>query len=173
VLLAPPAPEGADLVTPAYVRKILEHLRATHHYVIVDLPSGLSDHSLAVMDVADTILVLTALEITTIKNVRLFLEVADQLDYSRHKLRLVINRADAAQGIRIADVEASIRRPIDGTIVSDGRLSVLAVNRGVPFVVSHPESVLSRDVARLAQTLAGDGLVAADQPNKRGIFARK
>jgi hypothetical protein len=28
-------------------------------------------------------------------------------------------------------------------------------------------------VARLAQTLAGDGLVAADQPNKRGIFARK
>jgi hypothetical protein len=43
----------------------------------------------------------------------------------------------------------------------------------VPFVVSHPESVLSRDVARLAQTLAGDGLVAQDQPNKRGIFARK
>ncbi|MEX0709723.1 MAG: response regulator [Chloroflexota bacterium] len=173
VLLAPPSPEGADMVTPAYLRKIVEHLRTTHHYVIVDLPASLSDHSLGVMDAADTILVLTALEITTIKNVRLFLEVADQLDYSRTKLRLVINRADAAQGIRIADVEASIRRPIDGTIVSDGRLSVLAVNRGVPFVVSHPESVLSRDVARLAQTLAGDGLVAQDQPNKRGIFARK
>jgi pilus assembly protein CpaE len=173
VLLAPPAPEGADLVTPAFVRKIVEHLRATHHYVIVDLPSGLSDHSLAVMDVADTILVLTALEITTIKNVRLFLEVADQLEYSRTKLRLVINRADAAQGIRIADVEASIRRPIDGTIVSDGRLSVLAVNRGVPFVVSHPDSVLSRDVATLAKTLAGENGTAQDQPNKRRIFARK
>jgi len=173
VLLAPPAPEGADLVTPAYLRKIVEHLRQTHHYVIVDLPSGLSDHSLGVMDAADTILVLTALEITTIKNVRLFLEVADQLDYSRTKLRLVINRADAAQGIRIADVEASIRRPIDGTIVSDGRLSVLAVNRGVPFVVSHPDSVLSRDVAKLAQTLAGDNGIAQNQPNKRGIFARK
>jgi len=173
VLLAPPAPEGADLVTPAYLRKIVEHLRATHHYVIIDLPSGLSDHSLAVMDAADTILVLTALEITTIKNVRLFLEVADQLDYSRTKLRLVINRADAAQGIRIADVEASIRRPIDGTIVSDGRLSVLAVNRGVPFVVSHPDSVLSRDVATLAKTLAGENGTAQDQPNKRRIFARK
>ena len=173
VLLAPPAPEGADLVTPAYLRKIIEHLRATHHYVVIDLPSGLSDHSLAVMDVADTILVLTALEITTIKNVRLFLEVADQLDYSRTKLRLVINRADAAQGIRIADVEASISRPIDGTIVSDGRLSVLAVNRGVPFVVSHPDSVLSRDVATLAKTLAGENGIAQDQPNKRRIFARK
>lgn len=173
VLLAPPAPEGADLVTAPYVRKIVEHLRAVNDYVVIDLPAGLSDHSLAVMDMADTIVVLAALEITTIKNVRLFLEVADQLEYSRSKVRLVINRADAAQGIRIADVEASVRRPIDSTIVSDGRLSVLAVNRGVPFVVSHPDSVLSRDITKLARTLAGDAGAATDQPNKRGLFARR
>lgn len=173
VLLAPPSPEGADLVTPLYLRLIVEHLRAGHDYVVIDLPSGLSDLSLAVMDAADTILVLTALEITTIKNVRLFLEVAEQLEYARSKIRLVINRADAAQGIRIADVEASVRRPIDGTIVSDGRLSVLAVNRGVPFVVSHPDSVLARDVVKLARTFAGDAGAAQDQTNKRGLFARR
>ena len=173
VLLAPPSPEGADLVTPGYMRLIVDHLRMSHDYVIIDLPSGLSDLSLAVMDAADTILVLTALEITTIKNVRLFLEVAEQLDYARSKIRLVINRADAAQGIRIADVEASVRRPIDGTIVSDGRLSVLAVNRGVPFVVSHPDSVLSRDVTNLARTLVPDAGAAVDQTNKRGLFARR
>jgi pilus assembly protein CpaE len=173
VLLAPPTPESADLVTPAYMRKIVEHLRSKHEFVVIDLPSGLSDSSLAVMDVADTIVVLTALEITTIKNVRLFLEVADQLEYPKSKVRLVINRADAAQGIRIADVEASVRRPIDGTIVSDGRLSVLAVNRGVPFVVSHPDSVLSRDVVKLARTFAGEAGAAQDQPNKRGLFARR
>jgi pilus assembly protein CpaE len=173
VLLAPPTPEGADLVTPAYLRKVVELLRATHDFVVVDLPSGLNDHSLAIMDAADTILVLTALEITTIKNVRLFLEVADQLDYSRAKLRVVVNRADSAQGIRLADVEQSVRRPIDGTLVSDGRLSVLAVNRGVPFVVSHPDSVLSRDVIKLARTLAGEAGAAQDQPNKRGMFARR
>jgi pilus assembly protein CpaE len=174
VLLAPPSPEGADLVTAHNLRQIVEHLRIGHEYVVIDLPSGLSDMTLAVMDAADTILVLTALEITTIKNVRLFLEVAEQLEYARSKIRLVINRADAAQGIRIPDVEASVRRPIDGTIVSDGRLSVLAVNRGVPFVVSHPDSPLSRDVVKLARTLAGDaGLVAPDQTNKRGLFARR
>ena len=173
VLLAPPSPEGADLVTPPYLRKIVDHLRATHDYVVVDLPAALNDHSLAVMDAADTILVLSALEITTIKNVRLFLEVADQLEYDRGKIRLVINRADAAQGIRIGDVEASIRRPIDGSIVSDGRLAVLAVNRGVPFVVSHPEGALSRDIFKLARTLAGESTAAADKPSKRGLFARR
>jgi pilus assembly protein CpaE len=172
VLLAPPSPEGADLVTAAYLRKIIDRLRATHDYVVVDLPAALTDHSLAVMDAADTIVVLSALEITTIKNVRLFLEVADQLEYDRGKIRLVINRADASQGIRIGDVEASIRRPIDGSIVSDGRLAVLAVNRGVPFVVSHPEGALSRDIFKLARTLAGESRAATDKPSKRGLFAR-
>ena len=173
VLLAPPSPEGADLVTPAYLRKMVDHLRETHDFVVVDLPASLNDHSLAIMDAADQIVVLTALEITTIKNVRLFLEVADQLEYDRSKIRLVVNRSDSAQGIRIADVEASIRRSIDGTIVSDGRLAVLAVNRGVPFVVSHPDGALSRDVTKLARTLAGDAIAARDKPNKRGLFARR
>ena len=172
VMLAPPSPEGADLVTPQYLRKIVDRLRITHDFVVIDLPAALTDHSLAVMDAADTIVVLSALEITTIKNVRLFLEVADQLEYDRGKVRLVINRADAAQGIRIGDVEASIRRPIDGSIVSDGRLAVLAVNRGVPFVVSHPEGALSRDIFKLARTLAGESHAASDKPSKRGLFAR-
>jgi pilus assembly protein CpaE len=66
VLLAPPTPEGADLVTPAYLRKMLDHLKATHDWVVVDLPAALTDHSLAVMDAADQIIVLSALEITTI-----------------------------------------------------------------------------------------------------------
>jgi len=176
VLLAPPAPEGADLVTAAYLRKIVDMLRETHDWVVVDLPSWLNEHTLTVLDAADQILVVAALEITTIKNVRLFLEVADQLDYERSKLRLVINRSDASQGIRIADVEASIRRTIEGTIVSDGRLAVLAVNRGVPFVVSHPESPLARDVTKLARTLAGEGTATTahtEKAAKRGLFARR
>ena len=173
VLLAPPTPEGADLVTTAYLRKMVDHLKATHDWVVVDLPAALNDHALAMMDAADQIVVLSALEITTIKNVRLFLEVADQLEYDRGKIRLVINRADTAQGIRISDVEASIRRPIDGQIVSDGRLAVLAVNRGVPFVVSHPDGALSRDIFKLARTLAGDAVAAKEASGKRGLFARR
>jgi pilus assembly protein CpaE len=178
VLLAPPSPEGADLVTPVYLRKMVDTLRQSHDWVIVDLPSGLNDHSLGILDAADQILIVAALEITTIKNVRLFLEVADQLDYERSKLRLVINRSDSSQGIRIGDVEASIRRPIDGSIVSDGRLAVLAVNRGVPFVVSHPESPLSRDLVALAHTVVGDVAKSTtpkqtDKTAKRGLFARR
>ena len=173
-LLAPPTPEGADLITPASLLTVVGHLRTMHAYTVVDVPAGLNDHSLAIMEVADQIVIMAALEITAIKNLRLFLEVADQLGYERSKLRIVMNRSDTTQGIRLGDVEGSIRRSIDGTIVSDGRLAVLAVNRGVPFILSNPESPLSRDVNRLAQTLIGDTIVAAEEkPNRRGIFARR
>ena len=173
-LLAPPTPEGADLITPASLLTVVAHLRTMHAYTVVDLPAGLNDHSLAIMEIADQIVIMAALEITAIKNLRLFLEVADQLGYERSKLRIVMNRSDTTQGIRLGDVEGSIRRSIDGTIVSDGRLAVLAVNRGVPFIISNPESPLSRDVNRLAQTLIGDNIATAEEkPNRRGIFARR
>jgi len=173
-LLAPPTPEGADLISPASLLTVVGHLRTMHAYTVVDLPAGLNDHSLAIMEIADQIVIMAALEITAIKNLRLFLEVADQLGYQRSRLRIVMNRSDTTQGIRLGDVEGSIRRSIDGTIVSDGRLAVLAVNRGVPFIVSNPESPLSRDVNRLAQTLIGDTIATAEEkPNRRGIFARR
>ena len=77
-----------------------------------------------------------SLEITSIKNMRLFLEVAEQLGYESGKVRLVLNRADSTLGIRVADVEHSIGRKVDDTIVSDGRSVVYALNRGVPFFLS-------------------------------------
>ena len=91
------------------------------------------------------------LEITSIKNMRLFLEVAEQLGYEDGKVRLVLNRADSALGIRVADVEHSIGRKVDHTIVSDGRSVVYALNRGVPFFLTNREAQVSQDILRLAQ----------------------
>lgn len=175
VMLAPPTPETAELITVAHVKKVTAYLRDMHNYTLVDLPSVLNEQSLAIMDMADTVLVVAALDITSIKNVRLFMEVADQLNYERSKIRLVVNRSDATQGIRINDVETSIRRPIDGSIVSDWRLTEHAVNRGVPFVVSHPDAAVSRDVVKLARSLSERQTTTAveieKKPAKRGLFA--
>ena len=121
------------------------------------------------------------LEITNIKNIRLFLEVADQLGYHGDKLRLVLNRADSAYGIRVVDVENSIGRKIDHTVVSDGRTVVYALNRGVPFVWSNKQAQVSQDVLAIARALAGEASVTAPggacpgrakaQPQKKSLFA--
>ena len=55
----------------------------------------------------------------------------------------------------MTDVEHSIGRKVDHTIVSDGRSVVYALNRGVPFFLSNREAQVSQDIARLAQVIAG------------------
>jgi pilus assembly protein CpaE len=157
VLLAPPSPETAEMITASGVKKVLERLRADHDLVVVDCTSYFNDTTLAILDAADIILTMLSLEITSVKNMRLFLEVADQLGYEKSKVRLVLNRADSALGIRVADVEHSIGRKIDETVVSDGRSVVYALNRGVPFFLSNREAQVSQDILRLARAVVGDG----------------
>jgi pilus assembly protein CpaE len=155
VLLAPPSPEQAELIGPAAVRRVLQRLRRDHDLVVVDCPSSFNEATLAVLDEADLILTLLTLEITSVKNMRLFLEVCEQLGYGPDKIRLVLNRADSTLGIRVADVEHSIGRKVDHTIVSDGRSVVYALNRGVPFFLSNREAQVSQDIQRLAAAVTG------------------
>jgi pilus assembly protein CpaE len=176
VLLAPPSPEMADLVTPTGFRHALEVLRTYHDLVVVDCASWFSDVTLGVLDVADIVVTVLSLEITSIKNLRLFLEVAGQLGYESDKMMLVLNRADAALGIRVQDVEQSIGRKVDHTIVSDGRSVVFAVNRGVPFYLSNRDAQVSQDILRLAKAVVGDyARATADDESKasqkKSLFA--
>ena len=178
VLLAPPSPEMAELITPSGVKRVLEVLRESNDLVIVDCSSYFNDTTLAILDASDIILTMLTLEITSIKNMRLFLEVADQLGYDSRKMRLVLNRADSTLGIRVADVEHSIGRKVDHSIVSDGRSVVYALNRGVPFFLSNRETQVSQDILRLATMLAGEADVAAPvgdaaskSPKNKSLFA--
>ncbi|HEX4744033.1 MAG TPA: response regulator [Candidatus Limnocylindria bacterium] len=157
VLLAPPTPEAAELITAANMKKVLEILAQRYAFVIVDTWPSFQEVVLTMLDTADVILTLMTLEITSLKNVRVFLEIAEKLGYDEHKVQLVANRNDSSGGIKASDVEASLGRKIPHTIVSDGRALVLAVNRGVPFVISHKDSQVSKDMFTLAARLSGQG----------------
>jgi pilus assembly protein CpaE len=168
VLLAPPTPEAAELITGANIKKVLETLRASYAWVVVDTWPSFQEQVLTMLDVADVILTLMTLEITSLKNVRVFMEIAEKLGYDEHKVQLVANRNDSSGGIKASDVESSLARKIPHTIVSDGRALVLAVNRGVPFVISHRDSQVAKDIFTLADKLSGaEGAGAAAAPPQK------
>jgi len=169
VLLAPPSPEMAELITPGGVKRVIEALRRRHDLVIIDCTSWFNDTTLAILDVADDVLTILSLEITSIKNMRLFLEVAEQLGYEQSKIKLVLNRADSTLGIRVADVENSIGRKVDHTIVSDGRSVVYALNRGVPFFLSNREAQVSQDILRLATVISGGGAAMVGEDARKAV----
>jgi len=176
VLLAPPSPEMAELITVDQIRRMMTRLRETNDFTVVDLWPHFNDVSLALLDMSDVILTILTLEITNIKNIRLFLEVAEQLGYG-DRLKLVLNRADSAFGIRVADVESSVGRKIDHQVVSDGRTVVYALNRGVPFVWSNSQAPVSEDILKSSRALvaeASEEEAEADQEKSRkSLFGRR
>jgi len=180
VLLAPPTPESAELITGANMKHVLELLRERYAYIVVDTWPSFQEQVITMLDVADVILTLMTLEITSLKNVRVFMEIAEKLGYGSDKVQLVANRNDSSGGIKASDVEASLGRKIPHTIVSDGRTLVLAVNRGVPFVISHRESQVAKDIFTLAQRISAEtpeaaaagATKAAARPGGMRLFAR-
>ena len=175
VLLAPPSPEMAELITVDQIRRMTTRLRETNDFTIVDLWPHFNDVSLALLDMSDVILTILTLEITNIKNIRLFLEVAEQLGYG-DRLKLVLNRADSAFGIRVADVENSVGRKIDHQVVSDGRTVVYALNRGVPFVWSNSQAPVSEDILKISRSLVQGEGSPEDEGEKepaRKLFGRR
>jgi pilus assembly protein CpaE len=148
LLAAPPSPEMADLVSVQHLQQITSLGRRRYDYIVADLGSHLDDRSLHFMDVADRIIVLLTPDIPAVKNTRLFLEVAQGLDYEPEKVLLVLNRVDPRGGITAEAVERHLKRPIVASIPDSPRVVQAAINRGVPLVLYEREVDRSMPVTR-------------------------
>jgi pilus assembly protein CpaE len=179
VLLAPPTPDTGELLTPEHMKTILGRLSAGHDFVVVDCPTHLNDATLAVLDMADRVLCAVSLEITAIRTARTFVDVSERIGYPDGKLAIIVNRADSNHGISIHDVERSIGRPVEHTIVSDGRSAVQALNHGIPFVMGNRKAQITIDYCAIAEWLEGphesEAVVELPKPRveRRLAFARR
>lgn len=154
-LLAPPRPELADQVSPSLIEKVLGTLRNLMSYVVVDTSSIINDITLTTLDMADRILLVTTPDIPSIKDAKLFFEVADALEYPSNKTILVLNKSDPHSGIRAEDIQASIKHPIGAQLPLDERTSTLAANHGVPYMIGGARTTkLAQATALLAQYIA-------------------
>lgn len=158
VLLAPPRPEQAELINEKQMGAILTKLRSLFDFLVIDTMPSFHEAILAILDYSDEIIVPISLEVSALKNAKLFLEIAEALGYGGKETVLVVNRADSSGGISPRDVEQSVRVRIAASIPNDWKLATFAANRGVPFVLSHKESQIARGIFQLASAVAPSGV---------------
>jgi len=170
VLSAPFRPEQADAITAQHLIAILKTMVNMFDYVIVDTAPVFNEVMLSVLDAADCILVVSSLDLPAIKNVKLCLEIMESLNYSEEKIKVVLNRANSEGGIQTSEVEESLHHDFIATLPSDGKTVLGAVNRGIPFVISHPETVVAQSVFNLARVIANVELEVPVEP--RGMVSR-
>jgi pilus assembly protein CpaE len=146
LLLAPPSPETAELVTQDDLPQILEQLRGLYDYVLIDIDKRLDEVNLRVLDAADTIFVVMTADLSCLKNVRLVLETISHLGYEQEKVHLVLNRSNAFTGINVKNAESALKRTIEHQIVNEYRGAISALNSGAPFMFTKADSLLGRSL---------------------------
>lgn len=169
VLAAPPRPEYAEMVSPPLVEKVIKLLSNRYDYILVDTPGSFTDAGMVALDYAHQILLVLSLDLPTLKNIKLGLEVLDSLHH-KDKVRAILNRSNMELGIGPGDVEKSLGIPLAAQIPSDGRVVVGAVNVGRPFVLSHPQSRVAESLRQLAGELARPGSKVQQEKKKKGLL---
>jgi len=156
VLLAPARPEMADMVTGELLRRVLGALRERAEYVVVDTWSALDERVLTVLEAADKIVLVVTLDLSAIKSARVFLEVADLLQFPREKILVVATRANAPAGLTSVDVEAVLGRSLDIRIPDDSATVLRAINEGDPVALSGRGTPVAAAITDLARRIVAE-----------------
>ena len=156
LLLAPPSPETAELVTQDHLPNLIGLMKNDFDYIVIDMDKRLDEVNLRIMDVADTIYLIMTADLPCLKNVRLVLETIGHLGYSDNKVKLILNRSNAFTGINVKNAESALKRKIDFQIINEYRSAIGALNSGAPFMYTKSDSVLGKDVLDFVKALDKD-----------------
>jgi pilus assembly protein CpaE len=156
LLLAPPSPETAELVTHEHLPEVISQMANDFDYIVLDVDKRLDEINLRIMDVADVIFVVMTADLPCLKNVRLVLETIGHLGYSEDKVRLILNRCNAFTGINVKNAESALKRRIDYQLINEYRSAIGALNSGAPFMYTKADSVLGKNMLEFVKAVDKD-----------------
>lgn len=152
VLMAPPRPEMADMVSDGHIKNLITILKKMYDFVIIDTSTSLNDIALTILDLADRIILISEQTLPSLKNVSRFLNLAESLEYETDKIWLVVNRASDRHGISIKSIGDTLKRPVVMSIPEDEPLVRTAANQGVPLVTgANRKQAVSAAITKLSE----------------------
>jgi pilus assembly protein CpaE len=149
VMPAPLEPAFADQIGSSQMLRIIELLRQTSAFVIVDAPAYFNDVVLGLIEASDDVLLVAGMDIPNIKNVKIGLQTLRLLNIPLSKLKLILNRANSKVKLDVGEVERTLGIKADILVPSDVVVPQ-SVNRGTPVVLDAPKSGVAKSLESLA-----------------------
>lgn len=189
VLMGPARPELAEKVMadPGALTKMLNKIRSSYDFIVVDTSLHLDELVLSLMDVANRVLLVSTSNLTSVKNMRFVLDLFEQLGYSLDKTMMILNQVSEDQHMKklvVTNDKISLfwKRPIDAMIPSDDYLMLDAIRKGIPAVALERDQYKSpiKELLALSNVIytalmpeTEEELVAvAEVPKRQNAFSR-
>ena len=161
VLPANLQPNMNDFINAEHIHVILESLRESFDYVVVDMPGRFVETIMPALALADQLLVITTPELSAVRNIKVLLVTLKDLNFPQSKIRIVLNKEDLRGEIKKNDVETTLNKKVDAAIGLDYRRVLSSLNRGVPLVYEYPKNTLSKNFEKMCAKFIQDELLKA------------
>jgi pilus assembly protein CpaE len=164
--------EDISLVHEDRLQRVIGLLRASYTHLILDLSKRFTPTDWTAMRMADVILLVTQLELTSLRNVVRILHTLGTEDALSEKVRIIVNRVGSDDcDITLKKAEETIGQPIYWQVPNDYKAMLGARNAGVPLLQHAPRSKLQLSLAELANSLSGSTEPVQAKKEKRGFFS--
>jgi|SRR5882724_10074892 len=167
LLAAPRQADAADEIEPEHVFEVLQRLRESYEYVVLDPQHTFDSITLAALDQSDEIILVLTLDIPAIRSTQRALEIFDRLGYPRKKIRILVNRWSKQIDLDLRQVEKFLGEPVIGFVPSDYQEAVTSINLGQPLIQSEPNSRIAQEIRRVARTLSTGPVSVLQEPSPR------
>jgi pilus assembly protein CpaE len=155
LLSAPYQPAGFEALSHERVTQILAFLQSQYDYVFVDVPRALNPATIAAIEAADLLILVTPPDVPGVRNVARCMPLLEEFRGERPRdwICLVVNRYDPRGIVSLKQVEEATGLPVFATVRNDYRIVMNAINENIPAVLAG-RSDFASDVRELAGKLA-------------------
>lgn len=173
LLAHPMQMQDVGLIHEDHLQRLINLLRASYTHLLLDLSKGLTPTDLTGLRMADSILLIAQLELSSLRNVvRMLLTLGTEEGLS-DKVRVIVNRvgSDFMEGdISLSKAEETIGKPIFWQIPNDSKSMIGSRNAGVPLIQHAPKSKVQMALFGLAGAIDGKNNGQAGSERKKSMM---
>ena len=179
VLVSSTDPTELGSITVKCLGAVLSNLKRSYRYIVLDVPPMLYDTTIYALTHATAVLLVANLfDLTTLNDTRKLYHLLTRDYVAKERVHLVLNRVARSNRLQAEEIERTFGREATATIPNAAGLVVSSINEGVPFMVSHPDAVISRTVRELAEKVIKTGTngthpIGFSQPSRLRWLAKR
>lgn len=153
VLTEPVDVDEACSITPEQVQRVVDVLRRTFRYVVIDCVGQLAGCNISIFRGSSVILFTTTLSLPTLKNTKRYLTAMQGKGFGSDRVKLIVNRYFPKSDIQLKDAEKVLSVPVYQVIPNDYAEVIGSINKGMPLVKLQPRSGVSKAIQGLVDRL--------------------
>jgi pilus assembly protein CpaE len=141
--------------TPSTMIQLLGLMKQMFDFIIIDGGQSTDDTSLKVLEVSETILLITILSLPCLANTNKLIKSFSDLGYvDSERIKIILNRHTNKSNISLDEVKAGVGREIYWKIPNDFYSSMNSINNGKPLRDIAPKANITKSIFDLAKSFS-------------------